>query len=151
QSYVSMAAPGVDVPSTAWAGAGRGPYASQSGTSIAAPHVAGAAAILWALRPDLSADDIANALENNADKVSSTDPGYGAGILNVARAVAALRLGITPKTTDTVTLQPTRPAAADIPPPPPLPNEQRRWYFAEGSTRAPFSVSFALQNPNPVA
>jgi hypothetical protein len=144
-----MAAPGVDVPSTAWAGAGRGPYASQSGTSIAAPHVSGAAAILWALRPDLSAADIANALENNADKVASSDPGYGAGILNVARAVAALRLGITPPSTDTVALAPPRPASGDIPPPPPLPNEQRHWYFAEGSTRAPFDVSFAVQNPNP--
>ena len=38
---------------------------------------------------------------------------------------------------------------ADIPPPPPLPNESRRWYFAEGSTRSPFEVAFALQNPNP--
>jgi subtilisin family serine protease len=149
QSYVSMAAPGVDVPSTAWAGAGRGPYASQSGTSIAAPHVSGAAAILWALRPDLTAADIANALETNADKVNSTDPGYGAGILNVARAVAALRLGVTPPTTDTVALTPSRPPSADIPPPPPLPTEQRRWYFAEGSTRSPFDVSFAVQNPNP--
>jgi subtilisin family serine protease len=148
QSYVSMAAPGVDVPSTAWTGAGRGPYASQSGTSIAAPHVAGAAAILWALRPDLSASDIANALENNADKVSSTDPGYGVGILNVARAVAALRLGVTPRSTDTVALPQPKAATGDIPPPPPLPNEQRKWYFAEGSTRAPFDVSFALQNPN---
>src|SRR5207244_6441360 len=32
QQYVALAAPGVDVPSTAWAGAGRGMYASQSGT-----------------------------------------------------------------------------------------------------------------------
>ncbi|MBV9329414.1 MAG: S8 family serine peptidase [Chloroflexi bacterium] len=151
QSYVSLAAPGVDVPSTAWAGAGRGLYASQSGTSIAAPHVSGAAAILWALRPDLSAGDIANALLNNTDKVSSSDPGYGAGILNVARAVAALRLGVASPGTDTVALQPTRPATADVPAPPPLPSEQRKWYFAEGSTRSPFDVSFALQNPNPQA
>jgi thermitase len=149
QSYVSMAAPGVDVPSTAWAGAGRGPYASQSGTSIAAPHVSGAAALLWALRPDLSAGDIANALQNNADKVSGSDPGYGAGILNVARAVASLRLGITPPSTDSVALNAPRPATAEIPPPAPLPTEQRRWYFAEGSTRAPFDVTFAAQNPNP--
>ncbi|MBV9579912.1 MAG: S8 family serine peptidase, partial [Chloroflexi bacterium] len=148
QSYISIAAPGVEVPSTAWAGAGRGLYASQSGTSIAAPHVAGAAAILWALRPDLSSSDITNALLNNADKVSSSDPGYGAGILDVARAVAAIRLGVTAPSTDTVALQPSRQPTGDIPTPPPLPNEQRKWYFAEGSTRAPFDVSFALFNPN---
>jgi subtilisin family serine protease len=149
QSYVSLVAPGVDVPSTAWAGAGRGPYASQSGTSIAAPHVSGAAAILWALRPDLAASDIAMALRAHADKVASTDPGYGAGILNVAHAVASLRLGVVPRTPDTVSAPPGRPPTADIPPAPPLPNEARRWYFAEGSTRTPFDVSFALQNPNP--
>jgi subtilisin family serine protease len=151
QSYVALVAPGVDVPSTAWAGAGRGPYASQSGTSIAAPHVSGAAAILWALRPDLAANDIAMALRAHADKVASTDSGYGSGILNVAHAVASLRLGVPPRTPDTVAAQPTRPATADIPPAPPLPSESRRWYFAEGSTRTPFDVSFALQNPNPQA
>jgi subtilisin family serine protease len=148
QAYVALAAPGVDVPSTAWAGAGRGLYASQSGTSIAAPHVSGAAAILWGLRPDLAADDIAGALRSNADRVTTTDTGYGSGILNVARAVSAVRLGVTPRTTDTVALQPSRPATGDIAQPAPLPSEPRRWYFAEGSTRAPFDVSFALQNPN---
>ena len=150
-SYVALVAPGVDVPSTAWAGAGRGPYASQSGTSIAAPHVSGAAAILWALRPDLAASDIAMALRAHADKVANTDPGYGSGILNVAHAVASLRLGVPPRASDAVVAQPNRPATADVPPAPPLPNESRRWYFAEGSTRSPFDVSFALQNPNPQA
>jgi subtilisin family serine protease len=150
QTYVTLSAPGVDVPSTAWSGAGRGLYASQSGTSIAAPHVSGAAAVLWALRPDLAADDIASALRASADKVSGSDAGYGAGILNVARAVGNLRLGVTSRASDTVALQPSRAATADVPPPAPLPNESRRWYFAEGSTRAPFDVSFALQNPNPV-
>ena len=77
QDYISIAAPGVNVASTAWPGAGREEYAIQSGTSIAAPHASGAAAILWALRPDLSADDIANALRSNADKVATPNPGYG--------------------------------------------------------------------------
>jgi len=150
QQYVALAAPGVDVPSTAWSGAGRGMYASQSGTSIAAPHVSGAAAILWALRPDLAAADIAAALRSSADKVGTADAGYGSGILNVARAVASLRLGVPSRTPDTVANVPNRPPTGDIPTPPPLPNESRRWYFAEGSTRVPFEVSFALQNPNPL-
>src|SRR5260370_13320473 len=125
-------------------------YASQSGTSIAAPHVSGAAAILWALRPDLAASDIAAALRSSADKVGTADAGYGSGILNVARAVASLRLGVPSRPADPVANLPNRPPTGDIPPPAPLPNEPRRWYFAEGSTRAPFDVSFALQNLNPV-
>lgn len=149
QPYVALAAPGVDVASTAWAGAGRGAYASQSGTSIAAPHVSGAAALLWALRPDLSAGDIANALRTSADHIASPDAGYGSGILNVARAVASLRLGVAPRNPDVPALQPDRLPTADVPAPPPLPNESRRWYFAEGSTQSPFDVSFALFNPNP--
>ena len=151
QSYVALAAPGVDVPSTAWAGAGRGLYASQSGTSIAAPHVSGAAALLWALRPDLAAADIVATLRSSADRVASPDPGYGSGILNVAHAIASVRLGVPPRSSDDVTLQQARAASSDVPPAPPLPNEPRRWYFAEGSTRSPFDVSFALQNPNPQA
>jgi type VII secretion-associated serine protease mycosin len=149
RSYVALAAPGVDVPSAAWVGAGRGAYASQSGTSIAAPHVSGAAALLWSLRPDLAANDIINVLRTTADRVPNMDEGYGSGILNVARAVANVRLGVKPRAADSVTLQPDRPSSADVPTPNPLPNEARRWYFAEGSTQAPFQLSFALQNPNP--
>ena len=123
QSYVALAAPGVDVPSTAWAGAGRGLYASQSGTSIAAPHVSGAAALLWALRPDLAAADIVATLRSSADRVASPDPGYGSGILNVAHAIASVRLGVPPRSSDDVTLQQARAASSDVPPAPPLPNE----------------------------
>jgi hypothetical protein len=149
QPYVTLAAPGVDVASTAWSGAGRGPYAAQSGTSIAAPHVSGAAALLWALRPDLDAAEIVETLRASADHVASTDLGYGAGILNVGRAVGMVRLGIPPAQPEKVIVQPDRPATGDVPTPPPLPRESRRWYFAEGSTQAPFEVTFALQNPNP--
>jgi subtilisin family serine protease len=148
QPYVTLAAPGVDVASTAWSGAGRGAYAAQSGTSIAAPHVSGAAALLLGLRPDLAPLDIVEGLRASADHVGGAEPGYGAGILNVGRAVSLLRLGIPASAPNKVTLQPERPSTADVPPQPPLPREARRWFFAEGSTQPPFEVSFALQNPN---
>jgi hypothetical protein len=81
------------------------------------------------------------------------DESYGSGILNVARAVASVRLGVKPRAADSVTLQPQpdRPSPANVPAPAPLPSEARRWYFAEGSTQTPFELSFALQNPNPQA
>jgi len=149
--YVSLAAPGVEVPSTAWAGAGRGPYASQSGTSIAAPHVSGVAALLWEMRPDLGAADIAATLQGTADPVGrpGSDAGVGAGVVDAARAVAALRLGVLPRARDSTSLRPATPATAQLPAPTPLPAEGRRWYFAEGSTKPPFQVAFALLNPNP--
>jgi hypothetical protein len=106
---------------------------------------------LWGLRPDLDSGAIAEALRVSADRMPAGEDGYGAGILNVGRAVAALRLGVAPRTLENVTLQPDRPPTGDIPVPPPLPNESRRWYFAEGSTQTPFEVMFALYNPNPQA
>jgi type VII secretion-associated serine protease mycosin len=148
--YVSLAAPGVEVPSTAWAGAGRGSYASQSGTSIAAPHVSGVAALLWELRPDLAASDIANALRTTADGGGRAGDGsIGSGILNAARAVSSVRLGFKPRSTETTTFKPALASAGPVPAAPPLPAEGRRWYFAEGSTKPPFEAWFALVNPNP--
>jgi subtilisin family serine protease len=59
---VSLAAPGERVLST-----GRdGSFATMSGTSMAAPHVAGVAALMAALRPDMPAADLRAALLQNA-------------------------------------------------------------------------------------
>ena len=84
-----IAAPGVDI-SAANAG-GRGVYAYQtmSGTSMATPHVAGAAAIVRQAHPDWTAQQIKAALVSSArtgGKVAGADQ-TGAGVLDVFAAV----------------------------------------------------------------
>jgi hypothetical protein len=66
---VQLGAPGVNILSTF--PVDRGSYAYDSGTSMAAPHVAGAAALLWGFRPDLTYLDIKNALLNGVDPIAS--------------------------------------------------------------------------------
>ncbi len=59
-SVVAIAAPGVDIYSTYKSGG----YATLSGTSMAAPHVAGAAAHLVASNPSLSPADVKSVLQS---------------------------------------------------------------------------------------
>ncbi|MFI8433446.1 S8 family peptidase [Streptomyces sp. NPDC079020] len=84
-----IAAPGVGI-SAASAG-GRGPYAyrEMSGTSMATPHVAGAAAIVRQAHPEWTAQQIKAALVSSArtgGKVAGADQ-TGAGVLDVFDAV----------------------------------------------------------------
>lgn len=63
-----------------------------SGTSMAAPHVAGAAALMVQAHPDLTATEIRAALIGSARRLDSADAGaspsaQGAGTLDVAAAV----------------------------------------------------------------
>lgn len=77
-SCVDMIAPGVLIEST-WKGGG---YKIISGTSMASPHVAGAAALYIANHPGLSPQDVTNALisagsyawNNSADDDSTQEP-----------------------------------------------------------------------------
>ena len=111
-AFVDLAAPGVDVLSIGWSATHLG-YEWASGTSSAAPLVAGAAALLLSLRPDLSADDVQRILEESSDDLGPTgwDPHYGAGRLNLRRALAA----IAPSPTVAPPTAPTAPTATRSP------------------------------------
>ena len=67
-------------------------YAVYSGTSMATPHVAGAAALLWSIAPNATAQEIVAALTGSArDRgPKGDDPGYGAGVLDVLAAARRL-------------------------------------------------------------
>ena len=62
-------------------------YARLDGTSMATPHVAGAAAILAAQHPDWTGAQIKSALMNTAQPIDAGVYEAGAGRLDVARAV----------------------------------------------------------------
>lgn len=67
-------------------------YVSKSGTSMAAPHVAGAVALLFQKNPGLTHTEVKNAIQANAaDKPSGTtldeDLGWGSGKLDIKAAI----------------------------------------------------------------
>lgn len=76
-----------------------GGYATSSGTSMSAPHVAGGAALLLQAKPDLSPLQVRDVLQNHADpQVWSLNPGLGflegafrqgAGMLDIDDAILA--------------------------------------------------------------
>lgn len=65
-------------------------YMQWNGTSGASPIVAGAAALVWAANPELSAQEVKHRVLSTADSegAEGVDPEYGHGVLNVADAVA---------------------------------------------------------------
>jgi subtilisin family serine protease len=106
--YVSLLAPGVGVVSAVPAGVANplfhvvplavaGTYAAGSGTSFAAPEVAGAAALVWAANPSLTARDVARIVEGTATGHGTWSASSGYGDLDVAAAVAAAQDGAVPQ------------------------------------------------------
>ncbi|HEX2865286.1 MAG TPA: S8 family serine peptidase [Deinococcales bacterium] len=60
-------------------------YYFMAGTSMAAPHVAGAAALVKAQHPNFTPQQVKSWLSGTADRIGQPD-NFGAGIVNVARA-----------------------------------------------------------------
>ena len=100
-SWISIAAPGDRVfgaisqasspllyPRTTLPGAQSGLYGYGSGTSFAAPQVAGAAALVWAANPSLTAAQVAQILKETASGGGRWTSDLGFGVVDVGAAVA---------------------------------------------------------------
>ncbi len=87
--YIDVAAPGVGIVST-W-GSSPNAYASATGTSMATPYAAAAAALIISADPQASVDRVTNLLENNATDLGprGVDPIFGHGLINPVASLAA--------------------------------------------------------------
>ena len=67
-------------------------YGEFNGTSMACPHVVGAASLLWGLAPGATPQQIVNALTATATDLGAAgaDPLFGAGLINVHAAAKLL-------------------------------------------------------------
>ena len=84
-SGVDVAAPGVEITSTN----NTGNYEPLDGTSMAAPHVAGLAALVWSTSYGTSNRAVVDRITSTADRVAGTGTLWTHGRINAAAAVAA--------------------------------------------------------------
>ncbi len=91
---VHLAAPGVSILSTYLFGS----YVFLSGTSMATPHVSGAAALVLGLNPTLTGVQVKDLLLNSSDKLSALEGlVVSGGRLNVGSAISSVLAGRTPE------------------------------------------------------
>jgi len=85
-----LVAPGNVETTTVWGG-----YGIKGGTSFAAPIVAGAAALVLSVNPNLTPGQVQDTLKQSADDLGAPgwDPSYGAGRVNLARALNMTPVG----------------------------------------------------------
>jgi subtilisin family serine protease len=82
--WIELSAPGVNVYSTFLAG-----YQYESGTSMAAPHVSGVAALVWSRFPNATRDWVRDRLHSSTDDLGGAgfDVYFGYGRVNAERAL----------------------------------------------------------------
>jgi len=92
-SYIDIAAPGSFIFSTYASGS----YTTQSGTSMAAPHVAGLAALIWSQDSSLTRQQVWTQIRNTAQDLGTSgwDQQFGYGRINAAAALGMLQTSVT--------------------------------------------------------
>ena len=87
--YIDLAAPGTSIVSTAG-----NDYKILSGTSMAAAFVTGAAALLFAAQPSISAAQVRDVLQRTATDIGAIgrDSTFGYGVINLVAAFAELNV-----------------------------------------------------------
>jgi len=96
QMKPEVSAPGVSIRSSVPGGS----YALMNGTSMAAPHVAGVAALLLQANHSLTVDQVEKILKDTAIALTdntfpqSPNNGYGSGIVNALNAVSTQQAGL---------------------------------------------------------
>lgn len=109
-NWVDVAAPGVSVYSTlpSYSNAQKKlNYGTLSGTSMAAPHVAGLAGLIFAKSDGIDNTRVISAIEENADKISGTGSSWKYGRINAYHSLSALFVGQIPAPSPTYTPTPT--------------------------------------------
>ncbi len=84
-SQVELAAPGVSILSTVPGG-----YETKSGTSMASPHVAGVAALVWATDSDMDNVKVREILQDTAEDIGLSSDRQGYGLARADLAVGSL-------------------------------------------------------------
>lgn len=107
---VELIAPGVDVLSTVPGG-----YATYNGTSMASPHVAGVAALVWGAKTDLTNADLRAVLQNTAVELTGLTPWQqGHGLVRGDLAVAAVTPPTTPIAVTGVSIDQSTPQSVEV-------------------------------------
>jgi len=90
-NYMDLVAPGVDILTTGLSGTS---YVTDSGTSFAAPHVSGVAALVWSQNPSFEQAKIYDVLRSTAVDLGTPgfDNRYGYGKVDAYAAVALGRV-----------------------------------------------------------
>lgn len=117
-SWVDVAAPGVSIVSTVL----DNNYAYYSGTSMATPHAAGTAALIFAAFPDYTNQQVRNRLESTADNIAGTGVYWTYGRINAAAAVTGVTASPSPSPSPSPSASPSpSPSVSPSPSPSPKP------------------------------